>query len=613
MCGIVGVVGRTVDSVTSCLSHRGPDANDDYRTEVDGEDVYFGHSRLSIIGLSEAGNQPMRAGDVVLTYNGEIYNYRDLRSELAETYQFQSKTDSEVLLHGYREWGIEQLLNRVNGIFAFGILDENKGELVIARDHLGVKPVYYFQSETEFGFASEAKALFEAGLTEPQLRADVLPEFLANRWVHEPRTLFQSVQKLPAGSYLTLDIGSGEVDVTDYWDIWHSQTSKRTKISELLPSVVEEQMVSDVPVGSYLSGGIDSTLVTYYAAKNNPGLTALNLNNSTDREYDEHANVGRLQNNVDIELDVFDPDEDMIDIYKKMIYYLDEPIADPAVIPAHFLARRARHNGIKVMLSGMAGDELFGGYRRVKIVRYRKLLQWGWPAAAAARVVFSATNTFLVINRVAEFIKNPIPERYHLLTAHLKRSEISQLVEDDEWAAEYDKRISSLVPEEVPDAKKFQYLDWRGFLASHNLMYVDKASMAAGVEVRVPIADRRIAEQWFDLPLAEQQRNGMKTPLRGLLKSELGKEYIRHNKQGFTFPINKALKSEVVQADLDIMMRNDQLGRAVNQNYVSEIVDRWQKRPTFYSGMKVWTLYTLYLWLNEFDVSVRKNSVVSAV
>ncbi|WP_018256164.1 asparagine synthase (glutamine-hydrolyzing) [Halomicrobium katesii] len=616
MCGIIGAVGREITvGIEECLSHRGPDSQDHYATDVAGASIYLGNTRLSIIGLGEQGTQPMRDGGVSITYNGEVYNYRELQAELQTAgHSFESDTDTEVLLKGYQEWGLEPLLERLHGMFGFALLDENTGKVHVCRDRMGVKPVYYVDSAEGFVFASEIKAILEGTDVDAVLRRDRVAEYLANHWVYEPDTLFEDIYKLSAGTYVTVDCGTGETAFSRYWDPISDAKppdSPRDDLTPLLETTIDEQMRSDVPVGMYLSGGIDSSLIAHYATQRNPEMTALHLRDDDRNEGGEFRNVQRLDDEYDFELHSFTPRESMIEIYKEMIYYLDEPVADPAIIPAYLLAREASDRDIRVMLSGMGGDEIFAGYRRMKIVRWQQYLRWLWPAAAASAALDPDRNggRRQNLDRTARYLRSPSPANYYTLAYYFSREEIGRLLEQPAWHDRYADRIDDLLGDRELDsvAEQLQFLDLRGYLASHNFLYADKASMAAGVEVRVPLASHRIAEEYFRQPLPEKMTDGLKTPLKSTARDIFGDEYVDYKKEGFGFPIEMILETEDVQAELSMMVDDERIERLFDIDYLESMVKDYYEGRTP-NAMKLWNVYTLWLWLEEFDVAVPQAS-----
>lgn len=623
MCGIFGLVASSDESVDDyltfkpserrrpALDHRGPD---DWGRAIflcDGAEVYLEHSRLSIIGLGPQGRQPFPEygnASVVLSYNGEIYNYRKLRRILKGRHgqSFTTDTDTEVVYKGYKVWGLQGLLSRLVGIYAFCLADRRKGCLFLVRDPLGVKPLYYTQAP--FSFASEAKAIFEHTRRNPHVNYQVIGEYIANFWVYEPDTLFRGVRKLEAGHYLRLDCESGNVQKTQYWDILEDGDSAPAQDSELeadLHEVISDQLVSDVDVGMYLSGGIDSTIVAHYASQHQE-LLALNLETAAG-ETGEGANVSRLEEASRLKVERFTPHADMLDVYRQMTYHMDEPIADPAIIPAYLLAEEASERGVRVMLSGMGGDEIFAGYRRMNVLKHRQLLKAAHPLIRAAAQVYPGRNSRVRRNltRVANFAAKPAPDNYFSLAYYYSREEVTALVGGSQWWVRFSSKIRDLLADKnfVDDLQVFQYLDIRGYLSSHNLLYMDKASMAASVEARVPLLDHRLAKKYFNLSTRRKLQDGLKGTLKNHLVSIRGEEYLPGRKEGFSFPIDQLVQTSKFSDQMRRMRHSPRLTSLLGPKEVRRVVDREYERGTPLP-MKLWCIYTLWLWLEEFDVQL---------
>lgn len=612
MCGIFGYIGKKRDikpsKIKKSLNHRGPDDFGYFEKTFDGKQIFLSHNRLSIIGLGKQGRQPFVSKDksIILSFNGEIYNYQKLKKELRKNFgvHFDTQTDTEVLLKGYENWVLQELLEKINGIFAFAIIDLNQKRVFLVRDHLGVKPIYFYRDRDSFYFSSEIKAILSFSDVPRKLNKEVLGEYLANLWIYEPETLFEEIYKLQAGHYLSYDLEKNEYNLHCYWDILE-EDGIGGELDRVLESVIQEQMVSDVPIGIYLSGGIDSSIVTFHATKKER-LFALNLRNQTEDRYNEFANVKKIEATLPVELKSFVPSSSMLDIYKKCIYFMDEPVADPAIIPAYLLAQEANKNGIKVMLSGMGGDEIFGGYTRIKVINKLNLFK-------KLNLLLSGLNFFFPknrlktkneIERLSNFLGNPDLENYFSLTYYFSKNEIFSILKDNSWFEKYRNKINNLTKNRdfVDEAQKYQYLDLKGFLSSHNLIYMDKASMASSVEVRVPLLDYKLAGRFFNLPTKYKLNSGLKSLLKKHLSKHLDKSFVKHKKQGFSFPIDRWLDNE---------LRNE-LEEMVDSSYFKELFDckviknilRGQFEKKKENSMKIWTFYTLWLWLKEFEVQI---------
>lgn len=381
MCGIAGTYrwpdGKAVtDRLTDTLAHRGPDGAGRYSHPVADGEVQLGHRRLAIIDLSGTGAQPMVSGGLALTYNGELYNAPELRAELtAAGVRFRGTSDSEVLLEAWRRWGTD-CLPRLRGMFAFGIFDERTGDLVLARDQLGIKPLFLLRRGEGLVFASELKAL--AAATGKGLEVDhaALVASLLYYWVPDSRCAFREAEKLPPGSWLRCR-PDGRVERGRYWNLKDiaAEGQERARAGEQsdLAAIVEEStrrhLLSDVPVATFLSGGLDSSYLTALAARDRPGISAYTIGfRAEDAKFEAMPDDLRYARQVaarfGVDLHEIEIAPNVLDLLPRMTYHLDEPIGDPAAINTFLICSAARDAGVKVMLSGMGADELFAGYRK---------------------------------------------------------------------------------------------------------------------------------------------------------------------------------------------------------------------------------------------------------
>ena len=390
MCGIAGCYqqadGRKVaDVMTDRIAHRGPDAGGVWSHEDERVSIHLGHRRLSIIDLSTAADQPLRKGGLSLVYNGELYNYRELRAELrAAGATFVTSSDTEVVLEAWRHWG-PAALDRFRGMFAFALADTATGELILARDPLGIKPLFYMRRGDGIIFASELKAIVAAVGSELRVEPGTLIASMLYYWVPEQRCAVREVRKLPAGSWARVKPGA-EPEISQYWRIQDVAAAAAGEPAADLKSVIAESvkahLVADVPVSSFLSGGLDSSIVTVLAHQDSSSVDAYTI---TFRPEDQkleampddavYARKVAARYGIDLHEIVISPD--IVDLLPKMVDVLDEPIGDPAAINTLLMCEAARERGVKVMLSGMGADELFGGYRKhwacLLASRYRRL------------------------------------------------------------------------------------------------------------------------------------------------------------------------------------------------------------------------------------------------
>ncbi|HVO47313.1 MAG TPA: asparagine synthase (glutamine-hydrolyzing), partial [Steroidobacteraceae bacterium] len=599
MCGIVGFQGDfaagLLGSMTDAVAHRGPDGSGTQVIRVEGQpDTGLGHRRLAIIDLSPAGLQPMTVAPdaggghqsgLTLTFNGEIYNYRELRAELAaQGHQFRSASDSEVLLHLYERDGLA-MLSRLNGIFAFAIHDNRpagrpaevaRGALFIARDQLGVKPLYYAQVPQGFLFASEIKALACFHALPRDIDPLALHYTLAYLWTPAPRTMLASVRKLEPGSALLVHSGkvqrSWRYYTMPYAGI-RSPADEATLAGELrarLQTAVTRQLVADVPVGAFLSGGLDSSAVVAMMRRALPDrrITCFTIGFRGDAARDEAAAdlpyARRVAAHLGVDLEEVVVEPDTIGRLESMIELLDEPQADPAPLNALLISERARAMGMPVLLSGAGGDDLFSGYRRHWAVQFEK--RWAWlpggvrhgiqsVASAAASGRLGAQSSTL-LRRAAKMMAYAGEEPDRRLVTYFWWS--TDQVRRALYAEDFARRVigadtaapllASLadIPAEHDRLQRLLYLECRHFLADHNLNYTDRAGMAAGVEVRVPLLDLDLVELATRIPANFKQRGRTgKAIFKRAMEGILPREVIYRPKTGFGAPLRRWLRAEL--------------------------------------------------------------------
>ncbi len=611
MCAIFGSVGRRdhcgLREAALTLRHRGPDGFGEYASP----DLlaYLAHCRLSIIDLSEAGHQPMsnEDGTILLSYNGEIYNFQELRSQLlAAGHRFRSHTDSEVVVHGYEQWG-EDVVKRLRGIFAFAIWDGPRRRLFLARDHLGVKPLYYRLRGVELTFASEPKAILHSMPEAPALNVSSCLQYLRLGYTHGVRTVYDGISRLPPGSTLSFDAATGVVERHIYWrpsaePSAISETDAAEALRALLSQSVREQMVSDVKLGVFLSGGIDSSLVAAFAADARPDIDSYFVDvlgwDGSERG-DAAAAAQHLHTRHHVrEIDGGDLRLSNRERAARIFDTFDEPMSDAAIIPNWHLAALMRRD-VGVALSGDGGDELFGGYAwyrqaratprrrlawRIETVRRRLGFGREWPAGCANQ-----------------------HEYYHLLQCpSFTRSELAQLFPT--WHADVALLGSGIDPATSDatehDQRYWQDLDFRTFLVDNNLARMDRASMAHGLEVRVPLLDHRIAELSLALPatLIDAERSGGKPLLRRLAADRLPRTLVEKRKQGFSFPISRLISmQEMVQSiGAGVLLRAGVLDRAGWQNWLSGAAGSHRQ-------LQLWQLFVFDIWATRWMPGVART------
>lgn len=642
MCGIAGLANWGDRSVLSRMArvqaHRGPDDSGLWdRHFPDGSYLGLASRRLAILDLSPSGHMPMCNRDRTLwiTYNGEIYNFAELRRQLqSKGHRFASNTDTEVILHLYQEQGAN-CVHSLKGMFAFAICDLRSAtpELFLARDHFGVKPFYYVRQGIRLAFASEAKALFHLPNVRPELDLESLHQFLTFLWVPDPKTMFRGIFKLPAGHCATFR--NGELSIRQYWDLTfpdagaiypRSEADLADELRERLRHSVESQMVSDVPIGAFLSAGLDSSSIVALmcrAAKQRVRTYTITF----PRKYrvgeatlDDPEVASRLAQRLGCEHRQIMVEPNVADLLPRLTWHMDEPTADPALIPAYLVCRQARQHAT-VLLSGVGGDELFAGYRKHSAhgwaQRYRRLpralrraLEAGVLSLPALRGT-SCKGLLRLAKKMARsaslspqerFIRNCTyldgEQKYNLYTADMRRS-----LDGFDPAVRHHERFGAV--HEADFLNQMLYLDTKIFMPTLNLNYNDKMSMASSVEVRVPFLDRELAEFAASqipphLKLKGGLRPSTKHIFRQSMKDILPAEVLRQPKAGFAAPVDYWLANDLREMVDDLLSVSNLRTRGLFQpEAVRRLVDEHRSGAEDWS-MQIWQFLTLEHWMRIF-------------
>jgi len=571
MCGIVGIAStgpvgrRALAAAVRRLGHRGPDGSGIFYDETG--KVGLGHTRLSIIDLSDAGAQPMtsRDGRYTITYNGEIYNYREIRKHLASKgVRFVGQSDTEVLLEGYAKLG-PQILDRLNGIFAFAIHDAREREVFLARDHLGIKPLYYAETPKAVVFGSEIKAFMGLADISREIDVTALRRYMTFLWCPGEQTMLRAVKKLEPGSAMILRDGK----VARRWTYWRppvydprrdwSWQDCARELRETVDRCVTRQMVADVPVGAFLSGGLDSSAVVAAARAHAPDIRCFTIDAGQEEGSVEDLPYARsVARALKVDLREIRVDSaTMADRLADMPYILDEPLADPACLNVLFIAELARSSGVKVLLSGAGGDDLFAGYRRHTALAFDPIWERapkGLRAAATAGVerlsgrsaalrrlkkAFAAGALDGDSRISANFAWGPFGLPDELLAPDAR----AECADDDVFAP-----FQAILDEHphLPPIEKCLLLEQRFFLGDHNLTYTDKMSMMAGVETRTPLLDIELVEFATRVPVEWKHRDlTTKWIFKQSQVGVLPDENIFRPKTGFGAPLRDWLHHEM--------------------------------------------------------------------
>lgn len=637
MCGIAGFSGsfeaQLLARMGDCLAHRGPDDEGQwFQGNGVGGAVGLAHRRLAILDLSEAGHQPMHdaAGHAAMVYNGEIYNYRELRAELeAAGVRFRGHSDTEVILELWLREG-DAMLARLRGDFALALWDAREQELLLARDPLGVKPLYYAEAPEGLLFASELKALLQHRELDRSLDPVAVQSYLTLLWSPGERTVLRAVRKLEPGGAMRVAAGR----VTRQWrhyelpvrrasdldgNLDEATAVRRTR--ERVAAAVERQMVSDVPVGAFLSGGLDSSSVVAFARRHLDGrrLQCFTIGfegDALEREgvVQDLPYAQRVAEHLGVDLHTVTVGPEMTGELESMIYHLDEPQADPAPLNAYFIARLARERGIKVLLSGAGGDDIFTGYRR-----HYALLQerrWAWlPAPLRAGVAALA-------RRLP--VRHPVLRRMVKVLQYAERSGDARLVSYFLWLhPHWSQRVLSAdvraqlgagdgvgaplmatlsgLEDDVHALDRMLTLECKHFLPDHNLAYTDKMAMAHGVEVRVPLLDTELVEHAFGLPVDMRQRGREgKWIFKRAMESELPRDVIYRSKSGFGVPLRRWLQHELAPLVEDVLGERSLRERGVFDPVGVRALVEADRAGRVDAAYPIFALVALEMWCRRF-------------
>ncbi|MGH2722678.1 MAG: asparagine synthase (glutamine-hydrolyzing) [Actinomycetota bacterium] len=621
MCGIYGEVrlagdapvGRHGREAMDRIVHRGPDESGTWSDDR----AFLGVRRLSIIDL-EGGSQPIsnEDGSLHIVYNGELYNFLDLRPELeALGHRFRTRTDTEVVLRAYQEWG-PGCLRRFNGMFAFAIWDANRRSLFLARDRIGEKPLYYHRFPDRLVFASEVKAMLADPAFPREVNVRGLANYLAFGHAVAPETIYRDTHKLLPGHYLVAREGS--VEITEYWDVgWEapeldpgaSEDEVGARIRELLGDSVARRMVADVPVGAFLSGGVDSSAVVALMVRSaTEPVQTFSLGFTVGGAYDERADAREVAGALGTEHhELLAEHVDLVETLRTLVYHYDEPFADPAGFPVYLLSRFARER-VKVVLTGDGGDELFGGYRRYAADRvapaYQRLpapLRDRWIPAALERVprtrrLKRAARTLGIADparRYAAWLEVFSPE----MRDELLRADVVEALEGHDPAEPYRRYYGVLNGAGGDHLNRMMYVDLKTWLADTYMEKTDKATMACSLEARLPLLDHRLAELAFRIP-GRSKVKGWST--KRIFKRAVGElvppSVLRRRKHGFAVPTDPWFRGELRSFAYEVLLD----GSARRRGYLDpDVVERLWKDHT--GGRhrwdeQLWLLLNLELW-----------------
>lgn len=616
MCGIAGIISNTkplrpvAEAITNALKHRGPDASGFYSDDL----VALGHRRLSIIDLSEQGNQPMydAEGTLVIVYNGELYNYKELRERLRSHYSFRTNSDTEVILAAFKVWG-QDCLKEFNGIFAFAIWNTETRKLFIARDQIGVKPLYYYRNEECFLFASELQALLASGLIERKLSNQGLVDYLSYQSVHEPSSMIRSVYQLKGGYYAWVDATSlyqfQYYDMTDI-EIHESATYQEIKdnIKSLFNQAVQRQLVSDVPLAIFLSGGIDSTALVAAAAKMSQNKVNTFSIAFSEKQYDE-SHYSRLiaekYNTNHRECVV--PATIFIDQIEDALNAMSTPSGDGP--NTYMISNLVKESDIKVALSGLGGDEIFAGYANFK--KYYSLNQFqnklpNWFRQSLGNIFMKSGTR--QIQKIAELFTKPTFDIAYVYPTFRRIYNMEELKELNNLLDMYEDTIESgLLWEkdkinDLPVLSRFSVAELKNYTQNVLLEDADQMSMANSIELRVPFLDKDLVGYVLGVPDKYKYPSTPKKLLVDSLWPLIPDEIVNRPKMGFSFPWELWMRNELKS------FCEERIYRLAQRDLFNPdvIISMWK---SFIAGnkkiqwFKIWLLVVLEHWLERNGVS----------
>lgn len=603
MCGITGIVSKNknkkklIHEMNEKIIHRGPDAEGIYVDEL----VALGQRRLSIIDLSDNGNQPIYNEDksILVMYNGEVYNYQDIRSELEDNgHKFKTNTDTEVLVHGYEEWGYS-ILDKLRGMFAFCLYDKNKNKLFIARDHFGIKPLYYYQNDKVFLFGSEIKSFLVHPDFKKELNREMLGAYLTFSFTPGDKTFFKGVYKLEPGHYMIYDLEKNTYEDKRYFKLEFSRTDKSYEnivddISRGMKDSVKHHLISDVEVGSFLSSGIDSSYLVSMARPDKTYTVGYEESKYSEIEYAKDLTERLGITNISSKISKEEYLKAIDDVY----YHMDEPTTDACSIAVYFLSKLASQD-LKVVLSGEGADEFFGGYNSYDDNPYTKLPLWfRRMVAGICRVMPKNKYTRYLIRR-----GKSLEESYVSINRNFYDDELDDVLKDKNYLRNKDILKDTYKEyKNESDLNKKLAVDIRYWLSDNVLLIVDKMTMAFSIESRVPFTDIEVFNIAKMMPKEYKIRNNMtKASLREAAKRDIPNESYKKKKLGFPVPIREWIKEDDFYNDIKNTFEMDIASELFNKDYIMKLLED-HKNGVRDNYRRVWAIYSFLKWYKVFFI-----------
>lgn len=633
MCGIAGFTTfnkenaeqPSLKAMGNAIFHRGPDAGREF---ID-NNIGLCHRRLAIIDLSEAGVQPMTSVDeqYTIAFNGEIYNYQTLRQSLADDgYTFRTHTDTEVILALYAKEGVK-CLDKLNGMFAFALWDKQAQSLFIARDRLGKKPLYYHFDQQNIHFASELKALLTLPNIPKNIRTDAVFDFFAYQYIPDPKTIFNDVHKLAPGHFMV--VNEQGITTEQYWDVSFAKTQQaseetiKQELIELTKQCTQTRMVSDVPLGAFLSGGVDSSgvvaLMSKIAEQNKTGAITTCSIGFDDEKYNEVEFAQAVAEQYKTNHHEFTVHQNVKDELEKIVEFFDEPFADPSLVPTYFVSELARQQ-VTVAVAGDGGDEVFAGYEKYSIdhienqlrEKFPKWLRQGvFPSLAKIAGCIKATPFQKAKSLLTSLSVSPA-QGFYITNSFITDEVWQSLVNEKTQQALGDYHPSSITTEKYEQADgpdhiaKILYTDMKTYLPGGILVKVDRMSMANSLEVRAPILDYKLIEYAATIPSSlkfhtdNQRKPEKKYILKEIFKPLLTDDILYRKKMGFSVPLADWLRGEIKDIALERLF--DRQAGLVDFFKPATIKKLWDEHQTakFDHSSPLWSMLMFQMWWDKY-------------
>lgn len=628
MCGISGFIDfskksseQVLQTMTDSLYHRGPDASGNYFFEIQNAQIGLGHRRLSIIDLSETGKQPMHYKHLCITYNGEVYNFKEIKNELVVLgHVFNGHSDTEVILHAFEQWGIS-CVDKLIGMFSLVIVDKNSEKIYCLRDRAGVKPFFYYWNGSTFLFASELKAFHKHPLFKKEIDINAVAAFMQYGNVPTPYCIFKNCYKLKPGHFLKFDIKQKIFEILRYWNVYDFYNKPKLNISflearseteKILTSAFNYRMVSDVPVGVFLSGGYDSTCLSALLQKNRTEKLKTYTIAVPDIGLNEAPYAKEIAKHIGTDHQQYDcTQKEALELIKELPYFYDEPFGDSSAIPTTLVCKMARKQ-VTVALSADGGDEVFAGYNRYDyMVKYGKLLNQVpstfrngsvaiMQSISADKIPYfnSKYNFANRYEKLKLLLKDPSPQNLmDNLSKQFTQEQLSNLFSEKITAFDTSYLSEELVTEHFSPLAYMMAIDYQTYLVDDILQKVDRASMSSSLEAREPFLDHRIIEFAAQLPDSFKYKNGSKKHIiKEITHQYIPKKLLNRPKMGFAIPIENWLCNDLKDQVYYYLSKDK-----IKEQGIFDVDDVEKLKLDFFKGrkelgVKIWYLLMFQMW-----------------